>query len=100
MLMQLKSFALAVTLLLSLRGTAQEFTKLDQWLENNVASMGGRAVLMVYKDGKVVYSHAANELSCRQRFMAWPLAGAPEGKSVPRTLPLPRGNGLRAAANG
>jgi CubicO group peptidase (beta-lactamase class C family) len=41
--------------------------KLDKWLETNVKSLGGRAVLVIYKDGKLVYSHAENELSRRQK---------------------------------
>jgi CubicO group peptidase (beta-lactamase class C family) len=43
------------------------FNKLDNWLTDNVSEMGGRAILMVYKDGKIVYSHAENELSARQK---------------------------------
>lgn len=44
-----------------------KFSKLDNWLGDNVSEMGGRAILMVYKDGKIIYSHAENELSARQK---------------------------------
>lgn len=44
-----------------------KFSKLDDWLANNVSQMGGRTILMVYKDGKIIYSHAENELSARQK---------------------------------
>jgi CubicO group peptidase (beta-lactamase class C family) len=38
-------------------------------MDANVEKMGGRAYLMVYKDGKIVYSHAENELSRRQKLV-------------------------------
>jgi CubicO group peptidase (beta-lactamase class C family) len=40
---------------------AQDFSKVDAWLEANTRQMGGKAVLMVGKDGKVVYSRAVND---------------------------------------
>ena len=45
------------------------FSKLDDWLDNNVSTLGGRAVLLVWKDGKVVYENAANELTRKQKFI-------------------------------
>ncbi|MEO8173803.1 MAG: serine hydrolase domain-containing protein [Sediminibacterium sp.] len=50
------------------------FDKLDRWLEKNVEKMGGRAILVVYKDGQKIYSHAENELSSRQKFVGRLLA--------------------------
>lgn len=44
-----------------------KFTALDQWLKNNSANLGGRAVLMIYKDGKVVYNKSHNNLKWKQR---------------------------------
>jgi CubicO group peptidase (beta-lactamase class C family) len=43
------------------------FNKIDRWLKDNVDELGGRVVLMLYKDGKIVYSHAENDLSRRQK---------------------------------
>lgn len=40
---------------------AQDFSKVDAWLEANTPKMGGRAVLMVARDGKIVYSRAVND---------------------------------------
>ena len=40
---------------------AQDFSKVDAWLEANAPRMGGRAVLMIEKDGKIVYSRAVND---------------------------------------
>jgi CubicO group peptidase (beta-lactamase class C family) len=45
------------------------YSKLDDWLENNVKDLGGRAMLVVYKDGKQVYANAVNELSARQKML-------------------------------
>ena len=45
------------------------FSKVDQWLEDNTPAMGGRSILMVYKDGKIIYSQAANEMSRKQQMV-------------------------------
>jgi CubicO group peptidase (beta-lactamase class C family) len=47
--------------------SAQNFSKVDNWLQQNAESLGGRTVLMVYKDGKIVYSNAVNEMTRRQK---------------------------------
>lgn len=44
-----------------------DFHKVDDWLRRETPKMGGRAVLLVYKDGKIVYQNALNELSQRQK---------------------------------
>ena len=44
-----------------------KFKKVDNWLKKNVQDMGGRAVLVVYKGGKVVYNHAENNLDHQKR---------------------------------
>lgn len=51
-----------ILVLLGLAGAsrAQDFSKVDAWLEANTRKMGGRAVLMVEKDGKIVYSRSMN----------------------------------------
>ncbi|WP_316766551.1 serine hydrolase domain-containing protein [Pedobacter frigiditerrae] len=46
-----------------------DFTKIDAWLSDNVKVMGGRAYLMIYKDGKVIYSHGESELNTRQKIV-------------------------------
>jgi CubicO group peptidase (beta-lactamase class C family) len=59
---------LGILLLLLQSGYAQyNFSKVDDWLNNNLKEVGGRAVLVIYKDGKIVYSKAENELSGRQK---------------------------------
>jgi CubicO group peptidase (beta-lactamase class C family) len=49
--------------------TQSRFEKIDKWLEANTEKMGGRAILVIYKDGQKVYSHAENELSRRQKLV-------------------------------
>ncbi|MDE3253954.1 MAG: beta-lactamase family protein [Bacteroidota bacterium] len=44
--------------------------QLDDWLAANVSKMGGRAILLVYKDGKIIYNHADNELSRKQKWVS------------------------------
>jgi CubicO group peptidase (beta-lactamase class C family) len=39
----------------------------DRWLQDNLVQIGGRAVLMIYKDGKIVYSQSQNNLNRRQK---------------------------------
>ncbi|NNU33861.1 beta-lactamase family protein [Mucilaginibacter sp. S1162] len=43
--------------------------KLNAWLDNEAGDMGGRAILMVYKDGKVIYNHSVNKMNMRQKLM-------------------------------
>lgn len=48
----------------------QNFTPVTKFLQDKIADLGGRAVLMIYKDGQVIYSHAENEVSKRQKRIA------------------------------
>ena len=51
-----------------------DFNKVDTWVNDNLPDLGGRAVLLIYKDGKVVYSKAENNVTERQRKIATFLA--------------------------
>lgn len=68
----IKTGLLSFFLVLLLAGHGQttyhkeDFRKLDDWLSANAPKMGGRAILMIYKDGKLIYSQAENEMSRRQ----------------------------------
>src|SRR5881394_2609360 len=64
-----RKFSLFVVGLLLLQaGYSQyNFNKVDDWLNDNLKEIAGRAVLIIYKDGKLVYSKAANDLSGRQK---------------------------------
>jgi CubicO group peptidase (beta-lactamase class C family) len=47
-----------------------DFSRLDAWLAAHTQEMGGRAILLVYKDGKVVYDHGVKDMTAAQEF-AW-----------------------------
>jgi len=54
--------------LLAGAGRAQSSkANLDQWLDNNTKDMGGRAMLVVWKDGKLLYSRSVNDMTRRQK---------------------------------
>ncbi len=64
-----KCSTVLIFMLLFQFGFAQDKWKnVDDWMQANLDEMGGRAVLMVYKDGKTVYSHAENKLGMKQKF--------------------------------
>lgn len=48
---------------------AGRFGKVDAWLSDNVKDMGGRAILLVYKDGKVVYVKSVSDMTRRQKMV-------------------------------
>src|SRR6201747_874470 len=45
-------------------------SKVDNWLNENTSQMGGRTVLVIYKDGKIIYDHAVNDMNLREKWMA------------------------------
>ncbi|PAW95624.1 serine hydrolase [Mucilaginibacter sp. MD40] len=63
---------LLISALIFVTGTLSaqnNFSKVDEWFKTNTPDMGGRAVLVVYSKGKVVYSAAQNNLSRRQKMI-------------------------------
>lgn len=55
-----RNSSITIVLLLLLQATyAQyDFSKAEKWLKGNLNELGGRAVLVVFKDGRIVYNHA------------------------------------------
>jgi CubicO group peptidase (beta-lactamase class C family) len=51
-------------------GTAQDFSKVDKWMNDHAGEMGGRVYLVIYKDGKTLYSKGVNEMTRRQKFIS------------------------------
>ncbi|NCU05204.1 MAG: beta-lactamase family protein [Chitinophagaceae bacterium] len=45
----------------------QDFSKVSDWVNKNLTDLGGRAVLMVYKDGKFAYAQNFNNLTKAQQ---------------------------------
>jgi hypothetical protein len=62
-----------------------DFKPADEWLEKNLNALGRRAVMMVYKDGKNIYSHSLNDLSRKQEFVGKGIASR-TGKSSEKVL--------------
>lgn len=63
------SLNLLFLLFLQVAYAQNEFQKADNWLSNNLHSLGGRAVLVIFKDGKIIYNHSENNLSPLQKTM-------------------------------
>jgi len=59
-----------VGLLLFQFSYSQNFNKVDDWLDDNINDLGGRAVMLVYKDGKIVFEQNKNDISRKQKFGA------------------------------
>ncbi len=45
------------------------FAKLDHWMDENTKDMGGRAILVIQKDGKIVYNRSVLDMTQRQKTM-------------------------------
>src|SRR3954468_13170592 len=43
------------------------FAKLDHWMDENTKDMGGRSILLIYKDGKIIYNKSVLHMSRRQK---------------------------------
>lgn len=61
------------------------FKPIDHWLDANLQSLGGRAVMLIYKDGKIVYQKAVNDLNGRQK-VALKMMARRQGKSADEAL--------------
>jgi CubicO group peptidase (beta-lactamase class C family) len=75
-------YTLAACIFLSCFATAQDFSRLDQWLKENTGEMGGRSMLVLAdKSGKLIYAHADNQLNMRQK-MALRFTARASGRDV------------------
>jgi CubicO group peptidase (beta-lactamase class C family) len=45
----------------------QQFAKLDHWMDENTKDMGGRTILVIYKDGKIIYNKSVFNMSRHQK---------------------------------
>jgi CubicO group peptidase (beta-lactamase class C family) len=62
------SAVLCCLLLLQVARAQYNFKEVDGWLKDNLKGLGGRAVLMIYKDGKV-YNNDENHLTKKQKMI-------------------------------
>lgn len=68
--MLLKNTGIAILFVMVVSaGRAQGTDKLDQWMEDHVKEMGGRVMLVVWKDNKLVYSQSVNEMTRKQKMV-------------------------------
>ena len=44
--------------------------EINAWMKKHLPDLGGRAVLMIYKDGRIIYNQSFNDLSKRQEMAA------------------------------
>ncbi len=63
------SLIIASLLFYQVSKAQSDFSKAGTWLKDNVNELGGRAVLVILKDGKIVYNQAENEMSRRQKMI-------------------------------
>jgi CubicO group peptidase (beta-lactamase class C family) len=62
-------FFFTISCLLAFACTAQyDFGKVNDWMNDNTSKMGGRAILMIYKDEEIVYTKSVNDLDAQQEF--------------------------------
>lgn len=67
-------FLFSAILLISTQLKAQDFSKVDAWLDGHARVMGGRVYLVLYKDGKIVYSKGISKLNAKQKILVKILA--------------------------
>ncbi|HVV04153.1 MAG TPA: serine hydrolase domain-containing protein [Puia sp.] len=69
--MILKNFCILLLLAIqAIPGWAQSAkANLDQWLDDNTKDMGGRSMLVVWKDGKLLYSRSVNDMTRKQKMV-------------------------------
>lgn len=79
------SLAISLLLLLQVVQGQNQFNKVDAWMKDNVKDLGGRAVLLIYKDGRLVYNHSENDLSPMQKFAGKRIARK-QGKDADEVL--------------
>ncbi len=47
----------------------KSFRNLDQWMEAKAGDMGGRTILVIYKDDQVIYNKSVNNMNGRQKMI-------------------------------
>ena len=45
------------------------YSKLDDWMEANTKEMGGRAILVIYKNDSIIYNKSVSDMNRRQKTM-------------------------------
>jgi CubicO group peptidase (beta-lactamase class C family) len=70
MRIKITTLLLAIILFICLNTNAQgNFKHIDSWLADNASAMGGRDILVIYKDGHIIYSHDEKKMNMRQKML-------------------------------
>ncbi|MCD0490088.1 beta-lactamase family protein [Pedobacter sp. MC2016-14] len=62
-------------------GQQQQFYKVDSWINQNASNMGGRLMLLIWKDGKIVYNCTQSDMSVRDKMIV-KLMAKKQGKTA------------------
>lgn len=79
------SITAILLLFLQISFAQNNFSKVDDWMQNNLRQLGGRATLVIMKDGKIIYNKSENNLSPMQK-MAIKYFAKKQGKDPNRAL--------------
>ena len=63
------SILLGFMLIYQVSKAQYNFGNVNSWIKENLEELGGRAVLMIYKDGKIIYSRQENDLNRKQEML-------------------------------
>ncbi|MBS1602527.1 MAG: beta-lactamase family protein [Bacteroidetes bacterium] len=69
MQMRLIGIVILAVVIVGTASAQDRWGKLDTWMADNTKDMGGRAILVVYKDGKVAYMKSVGDMSRRQKMV-------------------------------
>jgi CubicO group peptidase (beta-lactamase class C family) len=58
---------LAIIIFYTFSFAQYNFDAVQKWQEENTPSLGGRSTLLIYKDGKIIFSNNENELTRKQK---------------------------------
>jgi CubicO group peptidase (beta-lactamase class C family) len=82
-----RKFSLAICLLLFCLPIHAQIncSRAEAWVKNNLQQLGGRAVLLIYKDGRLMCNYAENEMSRKQKLVA-KLVARKKGVEAPELM--------------
>lgn len=70
-----------ISFLIGLHSFSQDFSNVTEWLQNNTGDMGGRSVLVIFKNDSIIYNHAVNMMTPMQKSAYKLMAGSQNNKS-------------------
>ena len=64
------SFVIALLLFYQVGSGQTNFKPVEDWVKTNLNDLGGRAVVMIFKDGNIIYNQSFNKTGLRQKLGA------------------------------